>query len=262
MFVRGYSDLAHCLLRECLVEEFSSGSCPNCASNITTQDASGLRILCSVHNEGGLQENLDIMPALLEEAYLKLHPLEMKQRAFLELCRNGDLPAIIEMLKETQDDENADDSGNLDMNRDKVFFVDMLSYRDPIGDQFSALHCAVQGKSREVVWLLLLLASDLDLHRFPAAVIQEAAALGLGRDDVVGRSDLRSFRDALGRTAEQLAFQHWPSVARLVESRIALQVMAIHVRAHVPLPRPGEVKLGPRIRESLNERGSFIPLNS
>ena len=83
--------------------------------------------------------------------------------------------------------------------------IDILRYQDPIGEMQSGLHAAVEAKSREVAYLLLLLASNIDLQQFPAAVFQEAAALQIMRGDVEGKPDIRGLRDAQGQTAEELA---------------------------------------------------------
>ena len=85
----------------------------------------------------------------------------------------------------------------------------------------SGLHAAVSGGSREVAWLLLLLASELDLMQFPPEVFQEASALGIMRGDTTGKTDIRSMRDAQGRSAEDLAqelggvWHGWAGTGRL-----------------------------------------------
>lgn len=191
----------------CLLESITSTDCPNCSKLLTTQAEHGPQILCRLHNEGGVQDALDLMPTLTEEAYCNAHPEERKPRAFLEFCRNGDLPAIVEML---QDDDV--DGGEGDGAQHPMSMADILRYQDPIGKQYTGLHAAIEAKSREVVFLLLLLASKLDLQQFPAAVFQEAAALGVMRNDaeVESKPDIRGAQDAQGRTAEQLAAQVGP----------------------------------------------------
>lgn len=186
----------------CLLETIKASKCPSCARELITQGEDGPQITCSLHNEGGIQEGLDLLPTLTEEAYCNANPEERKPRAFLEFCRNGDLPAIIEMLQ-TDDDDEEDST---------MSPSDILRYQDPIGKKHSGLHAAVEGKSREVVWLLLLLASKLDLQSFPAAVFQEAGTLGVMRDDndVESKADIRTFVNAKGQTAEQLAAQVGP----------------------------------------------------
>lgn len=98
---------------------------------------------------------------------------------------------------------------------------EVLRYQDPIGDMQSGLHAAVAGGSREVAWLLLLLASNLPELEFPALVYQETASLGVLRSDQTGKVDIRSLRDAEGKSAEQLAVEiggvwnGWPGSGRL-----------------------------------------------
>jgi hypothetical protein len=163
-----------------------------------------------LHNEGGLQENLDILPLLTEESYLKAYPEERKARAFLEFCREGDVQAVVDMIQPDSDDE--EETGQN---------VDILRYQDPIGDMQSGLHAAVTGGSREVAWLLLLLASKYDLRQFPPEVLQEASAMGIMREEQDGKVDIRTLRDSEGRTAEDLArelggvWQGWDGTGRL-----------------------------------------------
>jgi len=163
--------------------------CPNCHRSLTSEGANNTQqILCNLNNEGGLQENLDIYPLLKEESYLKAYPEERKPRAFLEFCRSGELQAIVEMIQS---------SGP---SMDEIF-----RYQDPIGDRQSGLHAAVTAGSREIAWLLLLLASELELTEFPPEVFQEAEGLGIMREKKRGLVDIRTLRDEEGRTAEDVA---------------------------------------------------------
>lgn len=166
-------------------------------------------MLCSYNNEGGLQEDLDILPLLTEESYLKAYPEDRKARAFLEFCREGDYKAVVDMLMDDnveEDDEGEDiEMGSTDNPAKEVGIDKLLRYQDPIGNMQSGLHAAVQAQSREVAWLLLLLASNLDLLEFPAQVFQEAEALGIMRGLTEDKVDIRSLRDANGKSAEDLA---------------------------------------------------------
>lgn len=196
---------------DCLLEAYQVTSCPNCQKELTTTSSEGVQqLLCHLNNEGGLQENLDILPLLTEESYLKVYPEDRKARAFLEFCREGDVQAIVGMLRPDSDDEDEEDNS-----------VDFLWYQDPIGDMQSGLHAAVVGGSREVAWLLLLMASNLDLMQFPPEVFQEASALGIMRGDMDGKTDIRSMKDAQGRSAEELAnevggvWHGWAGTGRL-----------------------------------------------
>jgi hypothetical protein len=164
-----------------------------------------------LNNEGGLQQNLDILPLLTEEFYLKAYPADRKCRAFLEFCREGDMAAIVGMLQgdnsdSDSDDEMGDDSNEADNTESEEVGIDaLLRYQDPIGDMQSGLHAAVHAQSREVAWLLLLLASNLPLLEFPAEVFQEAEALGIMRGLTEDKADIRGMRDANGKTAEDIA---------------------------------------------------------
>jgi hypothetical protein len=169
-----------------------------------------------------LQENLDILPLLSEESYLKAYPEDRKCRAFLEFCREGDVGACVSMLQDDDDDDDEEDE-HMESGEEgrKIGPDELLRYQDPIGDMQSALHAAVQGGSREVVWLLLLLASNLDLTQFPAEVFQEAEVMGIMRGNLDGKTDIRSLRDSEDKSAEDLASEiggvwvGWPGTGRL-----------------------------------------------
>nr|POE51159.1 hypothetical protein CFP56_70536 [Quercus suber] len=200
---------------ECLVENdsYELSRCPHCAKNIasiTTDAVPVEQILVDLHNEGGLQEKLDIMPIMREEAYLRAYPEERKCRAFLELCREGDHQAIAGLLKscaqKDDDDDDDDDDEMLDEPEGPEKSVsEILRYQDPINNMQSGLHAAADNGHREVAWLLLLLASDLSELEFPALVFQEAASLGVMREEQDGLVDIRSLKDAHNRSAEDVA---------------------------------------------------------
>jgi hypothetical protein len=108
---------------------------------------------------------------------------------------------------EVDDDDEDEDEAMADSDQSgKELGIDkLLRYQDPIGDMQSGLHAAVQAQSREVAWLLLLLASNLDLMEFPPLVFQEAEAMGIMRGLTEDKVDIRSLKDANGKTAEDLA---------------------------------------------------------
>ncbi|KAG9388840.1 hypothetical protein A1F94_001733 [Pyrenophora tritici-repentis] len=104
-----------------------------------------------------------------------------KARAFLEFCREGDYKAVIDMLLD--DDMEEDEEGDVEMGTtdhpEKEVGIDrLLRYQDPIGDMQSGLH---------------------------AAVFQEAEAMGIMRGLTEDKVDIRSLRDANGKTAEDIA---------------------------------------------------------
>lgn len=162
-----------------------------------------MKILVDLHNEGGLQKQIDIFPILKEESYLHAYPEERKCRAFLEFCREGDHRAIAELIKSCSSEEPEDEG---DEGPSKTA-DEILRYQDTIGDMQSGLHAAAANGHREVAWLLLLLASDLAELEFPALVYQEAATLGVMREEQAGKVDIRSLKDVHGRTAEDVARQ-------------------------------------------------------
>ena len=90
--------------------------------------------------------------------------------------------------------------------------AEILRYQDPIGGMQSGLHAAAANGHREVAFLLLLLASEMPEQDFPALVFQEAAAMGIMREDQTGLVDVRSLRDAQGRSAEDVAKQEGGAV--------------------------------------------------
>lgn len=194
---------------ECLLDSYSYTTCPSCHSSLITPAAtagSTERIVVDLHNEGGLQEGIDIMPILQEESYLRAYPEERKSRAFLEFCREGDHRAIVELLKSCN--EPPDDEDDVGPSAAGKSADEILRYQDPLNAQHSGLHAAVANGHREVAWLLLLLASEYPELEFPALVFQEAAALGVMRefqDDGEKKVDIRSLKDAQGRTAEDVA---------------------------------------------------------
>lgn len=146
-----------------------------------------------MRNEGGIQENLDILPILTEEGYLKTFPEERKARAFLEFCKEGDLEAIVGLVKDHY--EAGSEEGD----------VDVLRYQDSLGDMTSGLHAAVHNGQEEVAWLLLLLGSNLDWSSLPAPVLQAAHDYGLSKDDRHGEPDIRGLQDSHGHTAGDAA---------------------------------------------------------
>ena len=165
---------------------------------------------------------MDILPLLSEESYFRAYPEDRICHAFLELCREGDVAAVVGLLKSCDDDDkDSDDEMDDEPPVANKSADEVLRYQDPIGDMQSGLHAAVLGGSREVAWLLLLLASELPELDFPAVVYQEAASLGVMRADQTGKIDIRSLRDAQGKTAEQIAVEvggvwnGWPGTGRL-----------------------------------------------
>ncbi|KAF2201291.1 hypothetical protein GQ43DRAFT_471911 [Delitschia confertaspora ATCC 74209] len=229
---------------QCLLSAYQITQCPSCSSSITTPDpeTGSPQILVTYTNEGGVQKDLDILPLLSEESYLKAYPEERRARAFLEFCREGDFESVLQLLLDDEDeDEDEDveeDEGEGVMDTDnkgkgrsheghehthtKMSPDALLRYQDPLQDNQSALHCAVLSQSREIAWLLLLLASTLPLTEFPAQVFQEAEVRGIMRaPNVEELVDIRTMRDTEGRSADDLAkviggvWRGWEGTGRL-----------------------------------------------
>ena len=158
------------------------------------------QILCNLNNEGGLQEELDIMPHLIEDSYLKAYPEERKARAFVEFAREGDTSSMIDILKEEE--------GDNDRVKDQTSsegIVDLLRYQDPVSGMSSALHAAVNNSRLTAAWLLLWLASGLDTAKFPCEIASYVLALSLNWDNTVDKTDTRALRDSERFTANERA---------------------------------------------------------
>ena len=204
--------------RQCLLDSYSISECPNCGRNLITTTPSGeQQLLCNLNNEGGLQEGIDMLPILTEESYLKAYPEERKCRAFLEFCGEGDVEAIVDLLNDGDDGEQDEENPGQGTSQS----IDVLRYQDSLRSMVSGLHLAVQNQRMEVAWLLLLLASTLEMDQFPAAVLQGAQDLGIQREDQSGKVDIRSLKDLHGMTAEQQAagiggmWTEWLQLGRL-----------------------------------------------
>ena len=114
--------------RECLLDSYSLSECPKCGRNlITTTPLGEEQLLCNLKNEGGLQEGFDLLPVFTEECYLKTYPEERKGRAFLDLCGEGDVKAIVDLLSD-DGEENEEDSG-----QGVGHTIDVLRYQDQLG---------------------------------------------------------------------------------------------------------------------------------
>lgn len=141
-----------------------------------------------------MQENLDILPLIIEEAYLDANPAARPARALLTMCGEGDVAGIVELLKAITDDP---DEGDMSPG-------ELLRYQDPLDGMKTGLHVAVEKAQQEVVWLMLWLASSLQTANFPEEVVQAAETLEAARETVPG-PDIRSIRDEQDQTAEDVA---------------------------------------------------------
>ncbi|KAF7858725.1 uncharacterized protein EAF02_011049 [Botrytis sinoallii] len=189
---------------QCLLDEspqiLNKLHCPSCDNSIATSVASasrsvsGTRVPTRYHNEGGVQEDLDILPLITEEAYLDEHPEARPARAFMTMCAEGDVFGINDLLSAVDDDEDGEG----------LSAKPILRYQDPLDEMKSGLHVAVEKGQEEIIWLLLWLASTLPTDFFPEQITQMAETMGVGRDTADGE-DIRNLRDAQGQLASDLA---------------------------------------------------------
>jgi hypothetical protein len=178
----------------------SSLKCPSCGQSITQStsasatSAPGTRIPVRYHNEGGIQEDLDVLPHITEEAYLDEHPEARPARAFMTMCAEGDIMSITDLVGAVDADEDGEG----------VSAKPLLRYQDPLDGMKSGLHVAVEKTQEEVIWLLLWLASTLPTEIFPAEITQLAGRMGVGRETADGQ-DIRTLRNAEGQLPGDLA---------------------------------------------------------
>lgn len=204
--------------RQCLLDAYISTECPNCKRKVSSDSSAGKeQILCSLKNEGGVQGSFDILPILKEESYLRAFPEERKCRAFLEFCSSGDAQAVIEMLEEGEDEDQADTSEPASA---VLSQSQMLRYQDQLGSLNSGLHLAIANDKPEIVWLLLWLASNLNPSRFPPNISALAQEAGIVRQDLFESPDIRLLKNADGMTAGDLARHRGGTWNEWIENQI------------------------------------------
>ena len=152
-------------------------------------------ILARYTNEGGVQDPLDILPALTEEAYLAENPSARRARAMLTMCAEGDIEDIVDVLRAAREESSQQEKSDMDL----------LCYQDELSDMKSPLHVAIDNSQEEVVWLLLWLGSHLSTDIFPVPARDAAGAMGLERPPGgMASTDIRTLKDGQGRTAKDL----------------------------------------------------------
>ena len=205
---------ANDISRECFLEAYNVTECPNCSKDISSLSSNGQQeVLCTVRNEGGVQEDFDILPSATEEAYLRAYPEERIGHALLEFCREGDVDAIAHLIRDAE-------LNDAEANEEKI---DLLRYQGTFeGIEGSGLHVAIRYNQGKVAWLMLALGSSLDWAQFPPEVLQGMKELNLREEDRKAGIDLRSLQDGEGRTAAALAqelggvWSEWCSSGRLL----------------------------------------------
>lgn len=182
--------------RQCLLDEspkiFPTRTCPSCSSHLSTSQPP--QVLTRYHNEGGLQDNLDVFPLIKEEAYLSVNPAARPARAYLTMCAEGDVGGIVELLNALEEDPDEGD----------MLPAELLRYQDPLDGNKTGLHVAIEKNQLEAVWLLLWLASEYPTSAFPEEVSRAAQVMGAGRETARG-PEIRALRDEQGRNAEDVA---------------------------------------------------------
>lgn len=138
------------------------------------------------------------MPLLVEASYLKAYPEDRKGRAFVEFAAEGDANAMLDILAKIRSGEEGEEEQSLRT-------IDILRYQDPLREMSTALHVAVENHNQIVAWLLLWLASSLDSSVFPAEVVRLTQEMGILRQNMRNRVDIRSLENEDGKTAGQLA---------------------------------------------------------
>lgn len=208
----------------CLMDQASelalSLKCPACQAQVATNQAgpsvtnpflhasSGVTIPTKYTNEGGVQDNFDVLPSITEEAYLEANPEARPARAFHVMCSEGDVGGIVELLQDLEQDETSMSAGKL------------VRYQDPLAANTTGLHLAVEKGQEEVLWLLLWLASPLATELFPEAALAAAQSIGLQRSSTSSADDIRAFQDNRGRTAEAVASGLGGTLMKVVEAGV------------------------------------------
>ncbi|KAG5926526.1 hypothetical protein E4U42_003238 [Claviceps africana] len=205
---------------ECLMEEASSVAtslkCPSCdgylpanaaeasSTNQNRQSSGKASILARYSNEGGVQQDLEIMDSLTEETYLQNHPESRPARAFLVMCSKGDIAGAIDLLQDVSGEGH--DVGSI------------VRYQDPLDDMRSGLHLSVDSQQVAMVLTLLWLSSTMPAESFPDLFLRSVEEKGLGRLSVQSGEDIRCLRDCQGRTAEAIARQNPGPLTALLDA--------------------------------------------
>ncbi|CZS88062.1 hypothetical protein WAI453_000460 [Rhynchosporium graminicola] len=183
-------DLACPYCQQTIVSTAAGPSATNSAISSEPQP----QIVTRYHNEGGIQENLDILALITEEAYLDANPAARPARAFMTMCAEGDIGGIVELLEALEEEP---DEGHMSPS-------ELLRFQDPLDGMKTGLHVAIERSQQEAVWLLLWLASSLPIHAFPDEVAHAAESLEAGRETAPG-VDIRGLKDEQGRVGEDVA---------------------------------------------------------
>ncbi|KAH8887779.1 hypothetical protein GQ53DRAFT_749469 [Thozetella sp. PMI_491] len=202
---------------QCLLDESPqvavSLKCPSCGAYLPTNQPGpsvtnaflatpqGAAILARYSNEGGVEENLDILPTITEEAFLASNPEARPARAMHLMAAEGDIVGIVDLLRDAEQPQEEGDEPHMDAKQ-------LLLWRDPLNRGRNIVHIAVQSRQEEVFWLALWLSSALSSQRFPEPAVQAAQALGLDRLPVSAiEDDVRFVQDERGAKPEDICHQ-------------------------------------------------------
>ena len=144
-------------------------------------------------NEGGVQQGLDILPDLKEEAYIIENPEARPARALQLMCAKGDVTGTLDLLHKVSRE------------MDELQIARLLRYQDPFAAGATALHLAVENFREESAWLLLWIASQLPADEFPEAARKDAESVSLQRSMAAIGDDIRLLRNEAGQTAGDVA---------------------------------------------------------
>ncbi|KAK4665526.1 hypothetical protein QC763_402330 [Podospora pseudopauciseta] len=186
-----------------------SGSASGSSTNPFLPTSQAAQILTTYTNEGGVQENLNILPHLTEEAYLSANPQFRPAKALHTLASEGDTAGILELLADVDADEDI-----------TLSLPQLLCWQDPLNESKTAMHLALENEQEEVFWLLLWLESGVHTSVFPEQVMQSCEGVGLPRRGTVPQEeDVRFIKDGKGRTAGDLCRElggAWGSYAEML----------------------------------------------
>ncbi|CZR60505.1 uncharacterized protein PAC_10401 [Phialocephala subalpina] len=176
---------------------------PSSTNRLLPQSSPQPFILSRYHNEGGIQENLDILPLITEEAYLEANPSKRPARAFMIMCAEGDVTGIVELLKNLQEDGmDEDDEEEEEEDGEKMKPGEVVRWQDPLDGGKTGLHVALEKGQEEAVWLLLWLGSGIETGVFPQEVVHAAETMEAERNlgEAGKGEDVRGIRDEAERT--------------------------------------------------------------
>ena len=214
---------------ECFLEsdQYELTECPNCRKNIATdsnhlssgtgpshataETESNPVVLCTIHNEGGIQLDFDILPIAIEECYLRTYPEKRIGRAYLEFCREGDVDAILCLIRDqrVQAVEGEEQTESLDVLRYTGKFAEVDG---------SGLHVAIRSGQEEVAWLLLGIGTNIEWEKFPKVVRTAFDAQGFGEADRTSGEDIRQLKDSMERLPESVAREVGAPWAKMLDA--------------------------------------------